>query len=83
MQQTSIIQLTFKGTDRQMLNMFLVLGQIPGTSHQLSFNEIIFGLLLSIELYLIYRHRALFLSHPCFSRFKRNYRLPIQLQLFK
>ncbi len=66
-----------------MLNMFLVLGQVPGTQHQLTFNEILITLLIVAEVFMLRRYRKLFLSYPLISRLKRHNRLPIQLQLFK
>ncbi len=66
-----------------MLNQFLVLGQIPGTQHQLSINELAFIVLVVIEIYLIRKNKTLFYNPSKFLRFKRYNRFSVQLQLFK
>ncbi len=66
-----------------MLNMFLVLGQIPGTQHQLSFSEILIIALLLLEFYLLRRYKHLFINKKLLTTVRRQNRLPIQLQLFK
>jgi hypothetical protein len=63
--------------------MFLVLGQIPGTQHQLSFEEILIITLLGLELYIILHYRKMFFHASRFLKFKRYNRLAVQLQLFK
>ncbi len=66
-----------------MLNQFLVLGQIPGTQHQLSIHELAFIVLLSVEVYLLVKTKDHFLSPAKLLHFKRYNRFAVQLQLFK
>lgn len=66
-----------------MLNQFLVLGQIPGTQHQLTTHELAFIVLLTLEVYLVRKNRSLFYNPGKQLRFKRYNRFAVQLQLFK
>jgi hypothetical protein len=41
-----------------MLNLMLVLGQVPGTNFQLTFNEFMSALLVLVEVMVLFHYRA-------------------------
>lgn len=66
-----------------MLNEFLVLGQIPGTHHQLSIYELGIIVLLAIEVLLLTKTKNRFFNPSRMLHLKRYNRFTVQLQLFK